>query len=370
VNAVSADPSGGAGVVAGRGGPDPGVPPVLLRLAGQAGARAQLGAAVTAPVHAYLLVGPPGSGKREAAVAFGAALLCPRGGCGQCETCRRVLAESHPDLVLVERTGASITVEQAREISRLAARSPAEGARKVLVLTDFHLVGPAAPALLKTIEEPPASAVFAITAERVTDDLVTIASRCVKVAFSPLSEPDIADVLSREGVDAATAADVARSAGGRLDRARLLIGDPTFRQRREAWRSVPDRLDGRGATVMELVAELLEAGEAVLEPVRRRQQEEAAAQAERARATGERGGAKEQEERFRREQRRARLDELRAGLSALAETYRDRLVDDPDPVRAQAAAEAARLVEKAGQALVRNPNESLLLQSLFFQLSR
>lgn len=344
------------------------IPPVLARIQGQPRAQADLAAAVAAPVHAYLLVGPGGSGKREAAVAFAAALLCPEGGCGRCDTCRRVLAESHPDLVLVERTGASITVGEAREISRLAARTPTEAPRKVLVMTDFHLVGPAAPALLKTIEEPPASAVFAITADRVTADLVTIASRCVKVGFSPLAEAEIAGILATEGADEAAALEVARAAGGRIDRARQLLGDENFAARRAAWRSIPDRLDGTGATVMILTAELLEAGEAALEPVRRRQAAEAADLGERARLTGERPAAKDLEERHRREQRRARLDELRAGLGALEEAYRDRLVAATDPRQARAAAEAATAVDEAGQALIRNPNEALLLQSLLFRL--
>src|SRR4051794_9543842 len=111
---------------------------------GQESAVAHLRAAVPAPVHAYLLVGPPGSGKRTAAVAFAAGLLCPLGGCGECDVCKRTLAGAHPDVILVERAGPSITVDQAREVRRLAMRSPNEGARKVLILTDFHLVREAA----------------------------------------------------------------------------------------------------------------------------------------------------------------------------------------------------------------------------------
>ena len=70
---------------------------------GQPAAVAQLMAASRRPVHAYLLHGPPGSGKRPAARALAAALLCPDGGCGHCNTCRRALAGTHPDLVVVER---------------------------------------------------------------------------------------------------------------------------------------------------------------------------------------------------------------------------------------------------------------------------
>ncbi|MDQ6726245.1 MAG: ATP-binding protein, partial [Actinomycetota bacterium] len=215
---------------------------------GQERAVAHLRAAVAAPVHAYLLVGPPGSGKRTAAITFAAALLCPRGGCGTCSVCRRARAEVHPDLVVVERSGAFISIDQAREVRRLAMRSPNEGSRKILVLTDFHLVRDAASVLLKVLEEPPPSTVFVILAEQMPPELVTIASRCVRVDFGPLDDAQVAEALVAEGVDRVVATEVAGVAGGRLDRARLLAHDPGFAARREMWRSVPGRLDGTGAT--------------------------------------------------------------------------------------------------------------------------
>ena len=66
---------------------------VFERVLGQPGVMAQLRSAVTAPVHAYLLTGPPGAGARAAAEAFAAALLCPNGGCGECRDCRLALAD-------------------------------------------------------------------------------------------------------------------------------------------------------------------------------------------------------------------------------------------------------------------------------------
>jgi len=310
------------------------LPPVLEALDRQPRAAVALAAAVPAPVHAYLLVGPAGPAKATA-VAFGAALLCPDGGCGQCRVCQRVLGANHPDLVLVERAGASITVDQAREITRVAARSPMEGDRKVLVLTDFHLVGPAAPALLKTLEEPTPSTILVVTAERITPELVTIASRCVKV--------DVADPGA-------------------------VVVDEAFGARMAAWRSVPERLDGTGAAAMTLAAELIDSLDAAVEPVRARQAEEAQAAAARTKATGERTNAKETEERQRREQRRARTDELRAGLVELSVAYRDRLVAARSAHEAEAAAGAAAAIGEAGRELIRNPNESLLLQALFLRI--
>src|SRR2546428_319187 len=84
----------------------------------------------------------------------------------------------------------------------------------------------ARPALLKTIEEPPPSTVFVILADYLPPKLVTIASRCVRVDFSPLSPAVIAAALEAEGVPAVTASELAEAADGRLDRAQLLARDP------------------------------------------------------------------------------------------------------------------------------------------------
>jgi DNA polymerase-3 subunit delta' len=203
-------------------------------IVGQERAVGALRAAVRAPVHAYLLEGPVGSGKRQAALAFGVALLCPAGGCGACDTCLRARSEVHPDLVVVEREGPAISVGQAREIRRLALRSPNEGRRKVLVLVDFHLAQDAGPALLKVVEEPPSSTVFVILAEHVPPELETIASRCVRVPFDAVPPALVAQVLSATGVEGEIAEVVAQASGGRLDRARLLAADPGFGAR--AWR--------------------------------------------------------------------------------------------------------------------------------------
>ena len=337
-------------------------------IVGQETAVANLRAAVAAPVHAYLLVGPPGSGKRTAAAAFAAALLCPQGGCGSCDVCRRALAWNHPDLILVERAGPSITVDQAREVRRLALRSPNEESRKVLVLIDFHLVREAASVLLKVLEEPPASTVFVILAEQVSPELTTIASRCVRVDFGPLTNDQLVSALSAEGVDRRLAERVAPVSGGRLDRARLLADDPDFGARRHAWRSVPGRLDGTGATVALVAADLAallgSAGVAALEA---RQAAERAELEERVERTGERGaGRKVLADRHKRELRRLRHDELRFGLATLAGVYGEALATGTaDP---KACVEAVAAIQSAAEAMIRNPTESLLLQALLLRL--
>jgi DNA polymerase-3 subunit delta' len=348
-------------------------------LVGQAAAVKALRAAAAKPVHAYLLVGPPGTGKLQAAQAFGALLLCPNGGDDGCGTCRRVAEGTHPDFTVVQREGAALSIDQAREVARLAARSSVEGGRVVIVLPDLHLAGDAVPALLKTIEEPAGDVVFIGLADHVPASLVTIASRCSQVELRPLGDEEVAGALEAEGVPAEQAAAVARIAGGRLDRARLLASDPSAEKRRQAWEAVPGRLDGSGATVAVLVDELLELLKESAAPLVARQEAELAALAARTSAdvagvparlaqSFGRGAARELEERHRREQRRQRVDELRTGLGALSFAYRQRAAEGR--VRPELAAEAVALVDGLSADLAFNPGEQLALQALMVRLDR
>lgn len=349
---------------------EPSVDELWATVVGQSAAVTQLRASTLTPVHAYLFSGPPGVGKIVAARAFAAALLCPRGGCGRCSVCLRAQAQAHPDLVVIEREGASISVDQAREILRLALRSPVEGDRKVLVLVDFHLVTVAAPTLLKIIEEPPPSTIFVVVAEQVTPELVTIASRCVQVPFSSISRATMIDTLIAEGASSVHAARAADVAGGRLDRARLLVNDPALSSRVEFWERLPARLDGTGAAVSVLVSDAIELLDGVaVGPLQSRQQAEALALDARLEASGPRGGAgarKELAERHKREQKRVRDDELRFGLGVLSRWYGTEV--SRGATGAAAAVDAVRLLGEANEHLDRNPNLTLLLQSLLLRL--
>ena len=345
--------------------------PVLDRVKGQSGAVELLRGALRAPVHAYLFIGPPGTGRRDAAVAFGAALLCPTGGCGECASCREAIALRHPDLEVIERVGASISVDQAREVARMALRTPRAARHQVLVLVDFDLVEKAAPALLKTIEEPPDSTVIILIAETVPSPFVTIASRCVQVQFKPLDDDAIIEVLIGEGVEVATATSVAEAAGGRLDRARLLAADPGFAERLRRWRAVPGRLDGTGARVAELADELLASIAEPVEVVRARQAEELAQLQEEAERRGEKSipGRSVIEERHSRELRRVRTDEIRAELAVLSTVCRERLAEPGLSVqRLRSTLAAIAAIDEASTRLSRNVNVTMLLQWLLLHL--
>ena len=153
-------------------------------------------------MHAYLFVGPPGldQGRGVASVRRPVADRCEE---PDTRDARLALAGEHPDVREVVRTGPAISAEQAAEIVRQAALAPVEGDRKVLILHEFHLLNAVgAGRLLKTIEEPPASTHFVVLADFVPVDLVTIASRCVRVEFGPIAAAALDERLVAEGTDA------------------------------------------------------------------------------------------------------------------------------------------------------------------------
>lgn len=341
---------------------------VFEAVVGQPGVVSLLRAAAAEPVHAYLFVGPTGTGKRSAARAFAALLVDPTGD-STSRGARLALAGEHPDVREVQRVGAAITVEQATEVIRIAALAPTEGPRKVLILDEFHLLAaPAAAMLLKSIEEPPPSTVFVVLADQVPPELVTIASRCVRVEFRPLTEASIRAALRADGVSREVAEEVARAAGGDLGRARLLASDAGLAERRRAFARVPERLDGTGATVGRVVDELLGLIDAASDPLKERQQGEVSELEARISQLGERGsGRKPLEDRHKRELRRHRTDELRSGLGVIAATYRDRLATG-EVHHAPSLVQAVVEVHDAIEALERNPNEALLLQALLLRL--
>jgi DNA polymerase-3 subunit delta' len=238
-----------------------------------------------------------------------------------------------------------------------------------MILHDFHLLdAPAAARLLKTLEEPPASTIFIVLADQVTPELVTIASRCVRITFAALSNEAVARRLVESGIDAETAELVADAAQGNLTRALVLATDTGLMARRDAFAGLAARLDGTGTTVVTLCTELLGLIDAAAVPLAARQAQEVAELDARVAATGERGsGRKQIEEHHKRELRRHRVDELRSGLGVLAGAYRDALVRGQLP-RPEAGVTAVTRIHAALESMDRNPNETLLLQSLLLDL--
>lgn len=337
---------------------------VLDAVTGQESAVQMLEAAIASPVPAYLLVGPAGSGVDAAGRAFAGELLASVDDPDHGERHRRLAAAGeHPDLVLIERVGPFITADQAREAVRAASTSPVEGSRKVVMLTDLHLVRDAGPMLLKAVEEPPASTIFVLLAEEIPPELVTIASRCITVEFAAIAADTIAATLIAGGIAEDRARFAADAAGGSMERARLLVDDGDAADRWAAWSRLPEVLDGTGATAAAQVDRLMALIDGASGPLDARHAREREELEVRAEQFGERGlGRSGFDDRQKRELRRLRVDELLMGFAALGASIRERIASGTwSPERGSVALGA---VLSAGAALQRNPNERLLLQYL------
>jgi DNA polymerase-3 subunit delta' len=194
-----------------------------------------------AMTHAWLLTGPPGSGRSVAARAFAAALLCPSGGCGECACCHQVRAGTHADLMLVRPEGLSYGVKQTRELVLRAAGKPTGGRWQVVLFEDAdRCTEQAANALLKAIEEPAPQTVWLLCAPSAEDLVPTIRSRCRVVTLVVPSSAAVAKVLvTRDGIEPAAALAAARAAQGHVGRARRLATDPAAANRRADVLRVP-----------------------------------------------------------------------------------------------------------------------------------
>jgi len=259
----------------------------------------------TAPSNAYLFVGATGVGKAAVARRFAAVLLCPEGGSHRepCRSCRRVLAASHPDLILVEPEGRqTVGVEQARATVHQASLSPVEADRKVFIFEDAgSMTDQAANALLKTLEEPTASTTFILVAEHENQLPTTVASRCRTVHFGRVGDDVLAAALVDRGVEDVHAEVLAGLAGGRPGLALAVLSSPEISGFRTAWLSVPLRASSRPGEAFLLASEMIESVDPLLEGV----------------------GADLPEEQSKRAQKRARQSLLATGLELVASWYLD-----------------------------------------------
>jgi DNA polymerase-3 subunit delta' len=350
---------------------------------GQERALDRLRAAVARPVHAYLLVGPRGSGVEQAARDFAALLI----GVGDDERGRRLVERGvHPDVVEFEPGGASYRVkDDVRErILPEAARAPIEGERKVVILFEAERLrgnqNESANAMLKTLEEPPARTIVILVTSVADDLLPTIRSRCQRIDFDVVPDDAIAAELEREGVPPGDAARAAALGGGQLARARALAGP--LASLRLAFAAAPSRVDGRGATALRIAEELDAEVEAAASAVAAEHAAELAdfdAEMERLGYTDRDAQRLRRriEERHKRETRRTRIDLLIEGVSAIESVYRDALAapsaplnsDVPVPrVDARAAAAALDACREAREAFPINEKGIVRLTSLLFSL--
>ena len=278
----------------------------------QAEARRLLDAALAeGPAHAYLFHGPPGVGKRRAALGFAGALLGDPG---------RVERRAHPDLYVLEPLGDQIRIDAIRELRRDLHMRPFEADRRVYLVFGAHTLNEeAADALLKDLEEPPPYAVAVLVADDLGPLPDTIRSRCQLVSFRRLSDATVRDEIVARSPELSDnqATALARVARGRLDRVDRLL-DPQAARRREAvlevarsvYRDPGFEPHDAADVIMGIAAE--RAAEA---------KERAQAENEELDLTG-----REKEQRTRRAMRGAERDEVLLCLEELEAWYRDLVV--------------------------------------------
>jgi len=242
----------------------------VLQLDTHPHAKAVLGAALSdSPAHAYLLHGPAGSGKRQAARDFAAELLA-RNARDPENAKTRAQHGTHPDLTWVTPSGAHEMLRRDVDETVVAAsaHTPFEASFRVFVLERVDVMNDeAANALLKTLEEPPAYVVLLLLTNRLTQVLPTIASRCQLVRFDPPTTEQLAQRLANSGIPESTADAAARLSLGDGEKAEQLARPEGLQLRSAAeqfaraplhkqadkkpWKAILDRSRAQGAQAKE-----------------------------------------------------------------------------------------------------------------------
>jgi len=213
--------------------------------------RAAVGS-VSSMTHAWLITGPPGSGRSHAARAFAAALQCDSGGCGTCRECLTALSGAHADVTLVATEKVTISIDEVRDLISVAQSAPSRGRWRVIVVEDAdRMTERTSNVLLKSIEEPPPRTVWLLCAPAAQDVAITIRSRA-RVVTLRMPDPDaVAQLLvTRDGVEPALAREVALAAQSHIGVARRLARDPAARARRDQIVALATDIRGVGDAVL------------------------------------------------------------------------------------------------------------------------
>lgn len=189
--------------------------------------------------HAYLFLGGAGAGKRLIANTFAKALQCEseKRPCDSCKSCHAFNHGNHPDMIYFQplKNGKTYTIEDVREqLLETVDLKPFQYEKKIYIIEKADTLNiQSQNALLKTLEEPPAHAVFLLLAERAEAFLPTILSRVVVMKIRPLSAETIADYLMQAGHLAEESHILSAYAQGRIGQALELVEDEGFREMRQ-----------------------------------------------------------------------------------------------------------------------------------------
>ncbi|WP_245974923.1 DNA polymerase III subunit delta' [Corynebacterium alimapuense] len=191
--------------------------------------------------HAWVITGPPGSGRSIAAMAFAAALVCTdpvETGCGRCQSCQDVFADAHTDVVHIVPTELSIGIESMQTVRKEAAKLPTISPWRIIIIEDAdRLTADAANSLLKTVEEPPEHTVIMMCTPSIDpeDFSPTLRSRCRHLFIPSPSTGEIVRILTTEQSVSREDAQLAAVASlHHVGRARRLLSDPENQKRRAA----------------------------------------------------------------------------------------------------------------------------------------
>jgi DNA polymerase-3 subunit delta' len=213
--------------------------PIWRELFGQADAIAQLEQAVKTRdqgvQHAWLMTGPPGSGRSNMAVAFAAALLCADGGCGTCRSCTLAMSGNHPDIDVLTTEKVGISIEEVRNLVLSAQMGGSMGRYRVMIIEDAdRMAERSSNVLLKALEEPPPGTVWILCAPSEADMLPTIRSRVRRITLKTPAVEEVAQLLvERDSIDRALAMTVAAEAQSHIGMARRLATSADARGRRK-----------------------------------------------------------------------------------------------------------------------------------------